>query len=291
MQDPKGYQIPERYGLQIELGLNCVRDPSLRLELAPVAKTIASRAWSEFLYKTDAGNNSQAHEFSLFQVAMAIADAEQLGLSGRKVITAFVFHHDRHPIRRIMEKEIRDLEERAEEIAGSDPAGAARLRAQAAELKRRRKEQRVEHMVVGSQEAQVSLPQLRNPASPTEPLLSESEIEHAVDIIRQHDGWKAGRPYPLIKDLTACICFESDVVWPLLPQGCLADLERAAAGGVLTDTLDPGHWKQKVQESLETMKRGKPVWEGLGEPFIGNSIFRTKEGYRLYIRWREFWGC
>ena len=87
------------------------------------------------------------------------------------------------------------------------------------------------------------------------------------------------------------MCFEADALWPLHPLGVLADLERPGEAGELKDLNDPAEWRRQIRNNLQTLTEYRANWRDSEEEFQGpKSIFRTREGYRLYREWAGIWG-
>ena len=178
-----------------------------------------------------------------------------------------------------MEEEIRRLE-------------AEGLKEQADQLRLMKKNQRIEHMNGGAENAEYLLTRLMHPDMPAMPLFIQKEIQRCVDIVRKHDLWKVTPPIPpSTSDRLALTCIEGDMLWPLHPLGVLADLERPGREGMSKDSCNAVNWHSQLCESLKTLIEFRSKWENIpDEDFIDKeSIFRTKEGHRLYSEWRNFW--
>jgi hypothetical protein len=89
----------------------------------------------------------------------------------------------------------------------------------------------------------------------------------------------------------AVTCLEADALWPLHPLGVLADLERPDDNGVTTDFNSPEVWRKQLEESNQTLIQFRPKWKDIPpDDFVDNqSIFRTREGHRLYTEWLRRW--
>lgn len=212
----------------------------------------------------------------VFANVMKIAEAEGLNLAERRIATAFTFTHDSCFIPRIMEQRVRD----------------AKTPEEKAQLKKEKKEQRIKHMNDGAKNAKFLLKQLTRPDSPKEPLFEPHEITRCVGIVKVHDMWKLdGKSPPPTTDRLALACLEGDALWPLHPLGVLADLERPDEKGLTKDFSDPAIWHTQLLQSNETLVVFRSKWKDIpNSDFVDSeSIFRTKEGHRLYDEWRQRW--
>lgn len=273
---PETASLPPRVALLLEQGLGAVRDRLHRDELSRLARLVAEAAWQRWLARRTPDDNRPEHEFIVFANIMRIAAAEELSLSDRRVAAAFAFTHDSFPIRRITDQSVRDAApEQKERLAGE---------------KRR---QRQLHMEGGAENARDLLGALRWPGGPDRPLLAPDELKRCVDLIAIHDAWKIDPPQPPpTGDRLALACLEGDVLWPLHPLGVLADLERPDPAGRTGDSCDPARWGSQLEESFRTILEFRGKWTGIpSADFVdADTIFRTREGHRLYSSWRRFWG-
>jgi hypothetical protein len=97
---------------------------------------------------------------------------------------------------------------------------------------------------------------------------------------------------PPSADRLALACLEGDSLWPLHPIGVLADLERPNEKGETMDFSDPSVWHTQLQQSHLTLLEPRARWTQIPETdFVHpkKSIFRTKEGFRLYQEWKSRW--
>lgn len=270
--------LPSRFNIMLEQALLATKDASQAEDLCDVACVISSAAWQHWLAWRRPEDNGQEHEWVVFANIMKIAEAdEHLSLSEKRIATAFAFIHDSFPIERIMEHDIGVATEEQKKL-----------------LNEEKNRQRREHMDGGAENAKYLLTRLRNPDAPTKSLLFPEEIQRCCDIVREHDSWKVTPPCPPpTEDKLAVICLEGDVLWPLHPIGVLADLERPNKKGETKDFASSSVWKEQLKQSLKTLIKFRPEWEKAGIPrgdFVDNeTIFRTKEGHRLYAEWRGLW--
>ena len=283
--------LPARFSTMLEQALRVVKDDTQREALCVAACVISNASWERWQGNRPPEDNGQEHEWVVFSNIMKIAECEGLNLSDRRIATAFAFTHDSFYIPRIMEAQIRDLEERAAKVKDNDPNLAKELLRRASELRTEKKLQRTKHMEGGAKNAELLLPQLKDPVDSLSPLLQAKEIDDCVALIKGHDTWKTGEPKPPGNARLAVVCLEGDALWPLHPLGILADLLRPNEKGETKDMNDLEEWKKQLRESLKTLLEFRSNWENqAGEKFAGPvSIFRTEEGYRLYLAWREFW--
>jgi hypothetical protein len=267
--------LPARLNSMLEQALLVVIEEH-QDELCAVACIVASATWRFWHAWRKAEDNRQEHEWVVFANAMKIAEAENLSISEKRIATGFAFIHDTFFIPRIMEQRIRD-------------ATTPQRRAQ---LEEEKEEQRLQHMQGGAKNAEFLLSQLRDPDSPGDLLFKPDEISKCVKIVSEHDLWKLRNPSPPpSSDRLALACLEADALWPLHPLGVLADLERPNEKGETKDFADPAAWHKHLQESNRTLTESRQKWKDipLGD-FVDNaSIFRTKEGHRLYNEWRQRW--
>lgn len=273
---------PARFRIMLEEGLLVVEDKVQQADLCDVACIVSSAAWEGWLCKRGPEDNRQEHEWVVFANVMKIAQAENLPLSDKRIATAFSFLHDTCFLKRIMEEEIRKVER------------AGRL-LEAEELKRKKKSTRFDHMVQGAKNAATLLPTLYSGSSSAlrTPLFTAEEIQRCVDIIAVHDAWKVDPPEPPpTEDRLLLACVEADVLWPMHPIGVLADLERANDLGETQDFSDPAKWLDQIHQSNHTILEFRRKWQGIpdGDFIDGESIFRTREGARLYHEWLCRWG-
>ena len=273
--------LPERFNILLEQALLSVTDPVERRELCEVACVVSNAAWRFWLSRRPPEDNRQEHEWVVLANVMRIAEAEGLGISDRRVATAFAFTHDSFFIRRIMDHRIRGAGDEEKE-----------------KLNEEKRKQRIAHMQGGAKNAEFLLPQLRRPDSPTKPVFTWEEIRRCVRIVERHDFWKLEPPEPFKDDKLATVCLEADALWPLHPLGVLADLERPDEKGETKDFANPSVWKEQLEQSHETLLEFRPKWQKAGIPEAGSelvfqdkeSIFRTVGGYELYREWRTRWG-
>lgn len=271
--------LPARFNIMLEQALSIVTNTQEREDLCTVACIVSSSTWQHWQAWRSPEDNRQEHEWVVFANVMKIAESEGLCLSDRRVATAFCFLHDTAFIKRIMEEEIRSLERKG-------------LLEEADEMRRMKKDQRVDHMKGGADNAKFLLKQLRVPDNPTTALLTDDEIRRCVDLIAKHDSWRLDPPEPPpTSDRLALVCLEGDVLWPLHPIGVLADLDRSNTGGKSKDLFEPLEWREQLQQSLKTLVEFRPKWKNIPDnDFIdGESIFRTKEGHRLFTEWKKLW--
>lgn len=268
--------LPSRFNIMLEQGLLVVEDDNDRKDLCEVACVVSSAAWKEWLSEREPEDNRQEHEWVVFANVMKIAEAENLPLSDRRIATAFTFTHDSHFIPRIMEQEIRD----------------AKTDEQKRALEEKKEDQRQEHMRKGAENAESLLPTLTYAAGKKRRLFKKHEIDTCVEIVSKHDCWKLRDPSPPpTRDRLALSCIEGDALWPLHPLGVLADLERPNEKGKTHDFSDPAIWHTQLQQSNKTLVEARSKWEGIpaGAFIDSESIFRTREGWRLYNGWRKRW--
>jgi hypothetical protein len=57
------------------------------------------------------------------------------------------------------------------------------------------------------------------------------------------------------------------------------------------DFNNPAVWRKQLEESNQTLIQFRPKWKDIPpEDFVdGQSIFRTREGHRLYTEWLQRW--
>ncbi|MBV6450286.1 MAG: hypothetical protein MHPDNHAH_01009 [Anaerolineales bacterium] len=271
--------LPPRFNIMLDQALLSVGDTQQREDLCAVACVVSSATWQHWQSWRAPEDNRQEHEWVVFANVMRIAESEKLPLTDRRIATAFCFLHDTCFIKRIMEEEIRELERK-------------NLMKEAAELTQMKKNQRVDHMKGGAENARFLLSQLKHPDSQSTPLLEPDEVERCVDIVSKHDLWKVDPPKPPpTSDRLALACLEGDVLWPLHPIGVLADLDRPGKEGMSEDPFNPSKWRKQLKQSLQTIVEFRSRWKDIpNDDFIdGESIFRTEEGHRLYSEWRKFW--
>ncbi len=269
--------LPARLDTMLEQALLHVRDRAQREELCIAACAVAGGAWSRWLSSRKAEDNRPEHEWVVFANVLAIAEDENLSLPEKKVATAFTFIHDTCFIPRITEQHIRE-------------ALTPELKIQ---LEKEKDSQRRRHMRVGAENAEGLLRELINPRAPAENLFSPEEIDRCVAIVAQHDAWKLPEPLPPpTQDRLMLACVEGDALWPLHPLGVLADLERPDGTGDSKDFSDPGRWESQLRQSAKTLVEFRPKWREIpaGDFKDGESIFRTREGCRLYHEWENRWG-
>ena len=265
--------VSKRVQAEIDMGLSELKSPRAHAALRPIVETIAGEAWRRWIRANGPEHNHPHHEVCVFRLGMKIAVAEKLSLSDMAVLAAFAFCHDNYKFKRIMDARVREAEERG-------------LTAAAEAMRRRKHQQRVQHMTEGARRADEVLAGLRHPGEPARALLTAAQRRRCSGIIAKHDCWKLGEAWPLWKDRLAVCCFEADALWPLQPLGVLADVERSKE-----DLANPGVWQRKVVESHGTLLVFRANWAGMKEPFRDrNSIFRTREGHRIYRDWCKFWG-
>ena len=285
--------LPERFESLIEQGLGFVNDIEKQNNLRVVARTIATITWQQWQSSRPPEDNRPEHEWIVFINCMKIGESEGLSLSERRIAAAFSFLHDTFFIPRITETMIRNIENEIDQSKTSRPDRAAELQKQVTSLKAEKSEQRYLHMAGGAKNAASILSQLKHPDHSAELLLSGPEIDRCVYLIARHDSWKLNEAYPLNSDRLAVVCFEADALWPLHPLGVLADLERKDQNANIQDTTDPSEWQKQIKENIKTLLEYRINWVNIeNETFIDHeSIFRTKEGHRLYRQWRTFWNC
>lgn len=267
-------EAPARFNTMLEQALLVVREDE-REELSIVACVVSSAAWRFWLSQRPPEDNRQEHEWVVFANLMKIAEAEKLTLSEKRIATAFAFTHDTFFIRRIMEQRVREATDEEKK-----------------RLEEEKEKQRLQHMISGARNTEFLLNQLRNPHSPSDLLFTPEEIARCVKIVNEHDMWKLQHPSPPPSaDRLAVACLEADALWPLHPLGVLADLERADENGLTKDFNNPAVWLRQLQESNKTLIQFGTKWKDIspGDFIDSESIFRTKEGHRLYTEWREHW--
>jgi hypothetical protein len=267
--------LPARFNTMLEQALLVLRDEH-QDELCKVACIVSSAAWRFWHSWRQPEDNRQEHEWVVFANLMKIAEAENLTVSEKRTATAFAFTHDTYFIPRIMEQRVRD-------------AKTPELKAQ---LEKEKVEQRIEHMQGGAKNAEFLLTQLRDPDTPADLLFEPDEIARCVRIVSEHDLWKLRNPSPPpSSDRLAVACLEADALWPLHPFGVLADLERPNENGETKDFADPAAWHQQLLESNRPLIEFRQKWKDIppGDFIDGESIFRTREGHRLYSEWRQRW--
>jgi len=267
--------LPTRFNTMLEQALLVVRDEH-RDDVSVAARIVSSAAWRFWHSWRKPEDNRQEHEWVVFANVMKIAEAENLTLSEKRIATAFTFTHDSFFIPRIMEQQVRE-------------AATSELKAR---LEKKKEEQRLQHMRGGAENAEFLLSRLMHPDYPAQRLFTREEITRCVRIVSEHDLWKLRNPIPPPSDdRLAVTCLEGDALWPLHPLGALADLERPNEEGKTKDFADPAVWHRQLQESNKTLVEFRPKWAGIppGDFIDGESIFRTKEGHRLYDEWRQRW--
>lgn len=266
--------LPARFNTMLEQALLVVRKDQQE-ELCTVACVVSTAAWASWLSQRPPEDNRQEHEWVVFANVMKIGEAENLTLSEKRVAAGFAFLHDTFFIRRIMEQRVREATQEEKQW-----------------LEEEKEKQRRQHMERGARNAEFILSQLRYPHSPADFLFTPEEITRCVKIISEHDLWKLRNPAPPpTSDRLAVACVEADALWPLHPLGVLADLERPDENGTTRDFNNPEVWRKQLEESSKTLVEFRPKWEGgPAEDFIDHeSIFRTREGHRLYTEWRRRW--
>lgn len=268
-------ELPARFNRMLAQALLVVRDEH-QDEACKVACVVSSAAWQLWHSWRKAEDNRPEHEWVVFANFMKIAESENITLSEKRIGSAFAFTHDTFFIPRIMEQHVRE-------------ETTPKLKAQ---LEKEKEEQRLQHMRGGAQNAEFLLTQLRDPDSPVDLLFKPDEISKCIKLVSQHDLWKLRNPSPPpSNDRLAIACLEADALWPLHPLGVLADLERPNEEGETKDVADPAVWYKQLQESNQTLLEFRPKWKDIPpSDFIDSeSIFRTKEGHRLYTEWRQRW--
>jgi hypothetical protein len=260
--------LPERLSTMLEDALVRIADSGEREAVGQAARSIAAVAWTRWLSERPRSDNRPEHEFIVFDNMLRIAESEALPLFEKRIATAFCFLHDTCFIPRIMEGDVLRLRE----------SGAMR---EADELDARRIDQRTAHMRGSARNAEDAL----------NGLLKPDEIDRCVALVAKHDCWKLGEPWPCGDDQLAVVCFESDALWPLHPLGVLAALELSSANGNFRDSGNPAVWQAQARESLDTLVHFRRNWEGLPDEGFRDdaSLFRTREGHRLSLVWKEFW--
>jgi hypothetical protein len=251
------------YQLQtlIQSGLNALHKPNERADIENLVSVLAPAADARWFAERSREDNRREHEFVVFAAAMRIAEAENLPLTSKRAVAGFVFTHDSYPIARKTERMIRE--------ATPDLAK---------QLDQKKTQDRKDHMAGGAKNADALFRELG--------ILTDDERDRVVRIIERHDCWKLRDPHPLWADREAVVCLEADALYPLHPYGVLADLEREGR-----DVYDPSEWRKQVRNNLQTLEEYRANWQGMNEPFQdGRSIFRTREGYRLYTEWRGLLG-
>jgi len=283
--------LPARFNTMLEQALRVVKQDDQRDELCVVACVVSSVTWRYWQAWRLPEDNRQEHEWVVFANVMKIAESEALSLSDKRVATAFAFTHDSFFIPRIMEAWIITLEEKAARVKQTDPQRALELGRQATQLRDEKEQQRAKHMESGARNAEFLLNQLKHPTRSVDLLFTPEEVSRCRHLVGKHDLWKTGEPHPPGSDRLAVVCLEGDALWPLHPLGVLADLERPDEKRETSDFSDPAKWRKQLQESLRSLLEYRANWNGMpDENFIDEkSIFRTKEGHRLYSKWREFW--
>jgi hypothetical protein len=274
---------PSRFSIMLEQAINSISSAEERKEITTVANVVSNATWQYWQAWRLPEDNGQEHEWIVFANVMKIAEKEkELSLSEKRIATAFCFIHDTFFIRRIMEEDIRRLRDKG-------------LIQEADKLINANNKLRSNHMEGGAENAKFLLNQLKCPDDLTKSLFSTQEIKRCVNIVEAHDMWKVNPPKPpRTKDRLAVTCLEGDALWPLNPIGVVADLLRAHKDGETTDVTNSLHWRKKLEASNRTILDARPKWEKIGripkKDFIGEGIFRTEMGYRLYSNWRDFWG-
>lgn len=269
--------LPSRFNTMLKQALLAVSDPHQRENLCTVACVVSSATWQHWQAWRLPEDNRQEHEWVVFANVIKIAESEGLSFPEKRIATAFSFLHDTGFIKRIMESEIRKLEEKGRQE-------------EAEKMREKKKKQRIHHMEEGAKNAEFLLNRLKAPGS-AKLLLPEDEIQHCIDLIAEHDSWKMDPPKPPpTSDRLALTCLEGDVLWPLHPLGVLADLERANANGKSRDLFEPLKWREQLQQNLNTLVEFRTKWNLPDSDFIDQeSIFRTEEGHRLFTEWKKLW--
>ncbi len=282
--------LPSVFQNMLIKALTIVKDESERQVICELACAVSNKAWQDWIADRKPEDNRKEHEWIVFLNLMRIAESEGLSLSEKRIATAFAFTHDSYFIKRIMEATIEKIKEDAKRLLEIDPVQTQQLMTKAEMLEKDKADQRNQHMIKGAENARILLYGLFGFENNRE-LMTNQEIDRCCEIIRNHDKWKTGEPYPLGNDTLAVACVEADALWPMHPLGVLADIERPDENEEAPDTDDPNSWRQKVDESLGTLLRYQKNWDGLGESFQdADSIFRTSEGFRIFNQWRGFWG-
>lgn len=267
-------KLPPRFNTMLEQSLLSVRK-SQQDKLCVVACLVSNASWKRWHEQRQPEDNRQEHEWVVFANVMKIAEAECLSLSEKRVATAFAFTHDSYFIPRIMEQRIRDATTPEKKEA----------------LEKEKEEKRLRHMKGGAKNANSILRKLKNPNKAGQLLFNRGEIERCFKIVSKHDMWKLKKPCPPPSDdRLAVACLEADALWPLHPLGVLADLERPDQEGKTKDFKNPAAWYKQLAESLKTLVESRAKWKIRENDFEdAKTIFRTKEGHRLYLEWRELW--
>jgi hypothetical protein len=144
----------------------------------------------------------------------------------------------------------------------------------------------------GAVNARFLLGQIQDPDLRGRSLFTHDEIDCCATIIENHDSWKVCPPKPFpTMDRLALACVEGDILWPLHPIGVLADLDRPGTDGLSKDLFSPARWRKQLEESDQTIVSGRAGLEGLvpAADFIDGTVFRTREGFRLYAEWKQLW--
>jgi hypothetical protein len=272
--------LPPRYNLMLEQALVAVADDQEREELAVVSSVVSSATWKQWQLWRSHEDGGKRHEWIVFANMLKIAESEKLTREEKRIATAFCFTHDSVFIKRIMEDDIFKKREQG-------------LHAEADEMERLKSEQRNLHMQGGAENADFMLNRLKHPDNAASPLFTQAEVDRCVEIIAIHDKWKLDTPAPPpTEDKLAVTCVEADALWPLHPIGVLTDIERPTVG-VSKDFSNPTEWRDNIKQSLRTLLSYQDKWikQGIAKEDFrdDDSIFRTREGHRLYSEWRELW--
>ncbi|MDH5185716.1 MAG: hypothetical protein OEZ20_01395 [candidate division WOR-3 bacterium] len=244
-----------------------------RNSLMDISKMMFIYLYNRYLLFRSSEDNRKEHELIVLSNVLKISEKMELNYSDKKIAIAVSLFHDTCFIKRIMEEEIRKLEEK----------GSIK---EANLLREKKKDQRRDHMKGGAKNTKEALEYINkiNPHGWT--IFTDKEIERSEKIVLKHDLIKTDELYPKrINTLELC-CHESDILWPLHPIGVSADIERYGK-----DINEKENWTNQVKENLKLFDdmRKKYDKKNVDDRFIEKTYFRTEEGHRIFSNWLKFW--
>jgi hypothetical protein len=267
--------VPDGLLRLLNKAFEVVDDDGVAHELCEFGTRVYELAYHERLKERTPEDNRPEHELVVLRNTMRICwrsgrerdSGHPFNRQELRVAVATSLLHDLRFIPRITEEMIKIAEQQGRHE-------------EAADLRRRKASQRVDHMR-GSAEDAIRI--VRSHST----LMTEAESRQCIGYIALHDIWKLGWPYPVSSDWLAVCCLEGDALWPLDPDfGCLADLERKNTSCPSLEQL-----RQQAELNLETQLRTyRANFAVTAEQFRdGETIIRTSEGARILSEVREYW--
>jgi len=260
--DPKRRQFLVRRGLE-PLPLNAktgelfdVIDFLFELVLTP-----------DHLLHDDVGNPPE-HHTTVLRYMMEIANGDNFEWKMIRQAAAIAILHDISPVRRITRGMIAAL-----------PKGSPKR----IELEKKRAESVPIHMEEGSRQARIILEKLNNKCGLE--VFEADDIDRICDVIAIHDNPKVGIPIPSADTLAAAFR-EADRLWMQDPWGILSDLERK--GNYRPTLMD------RVNQAEENVRSYRKEYDDAyyaysATEFKDGTLFRTRTGYAIFKRLREYW--